>query len=485
PKKYRQEALDMIKEGCHGCLDNLISTLPKVSDYAKDGTVFGIPPNTANAPSSTTQSPQYKWSDAPINTTPLAVPSAYTTTQGGSDSGSAYINPIQEQLRLANLYRTNNFDSKYEQELRSNYGVSPHEVLYKYDPIYAQKIDNDAKLNPHKILYPPTDLRRGNNIAPNTEWMYPNLTGQTQSGQTQWANEDIAFNVIGSGMAGQYFKGAKTIDDIIDVNKGINTIDDYVKAKTNRMLAQKNKFSKINTEGTESALNIYKNFDNRFSVEPARVYGKVPENLGVNSNGKAVLFEDAISKSTLDKLTPLQQKYIAAHEVDHFYRNDFDEATEWLSHFDNSKLSRYMRGKCRISNDIIPEIKNISSNNGLDEVIDLNSRFNISQENTVPNADEIRARAGQLKEYIAIKNNLPLNKDFTVTSNMLDDAIKNYTKDVGLDNSMSELFNALKDKKGFLKSMNSKPLIVVPAIGTAGAIGVSKNSNNAKKNNNN
>jgi flagellum-specific peptidoglycan hydrolase FlgJ len=35
PKKYRQEALDMIKEGCHGCLDNLISTLPKVSDYAK------------------------------------------------------------------------------------------------------------------------------------------------------------------------------------------------------------------------------------------------------------------------------------------------------------------------------------------------------------------------------------------------------------------------------------------------------------------
>jgi len=35
PKKYRQEALDMIKEGCDGCLDNLISTLPKVSDYNK------------------------------------------------------------------------------------------------------------------------------------------------------------------------------------------------------------------------------------------------------------------------------------------------------------------------------------------------------------------------------------------------------------------------------------------------------------------
>jgi hypothetical protein len=56
PKQYRLEALDMLKEGCHGCLDNLISTLPKASNYAEDGTVFGIPPNTSTAPSSTIQS---------------------------------------------------------------------------------------------------------------------------------------------------------------------------------------------------------------------------------------------------------------------------------------------------------------------------------------------------------------------------------------------------------------------------------------------
>ena len=47
-------------------------------------------------------------------------------------------------------------------------------------------------------------------------------------------------------------------------------------------------------------------------------------------------------------------------------------------------------------------------------------------------------------------------------------------KDVKLDNDMSELLNALIDKKGFLKSMNSKPLTIVPAIGTAGAIGASQ-----------
>lgn len=74
PKKYRQEALDMIKEGCHGCLDNLISTLPKVSDYAKDGTVFGIPPSTANASSSTIQSSQQNINTSLIGKTRKDIP---------------------------------------------------------------------------------------------------------------------------------------------------------------------------------------------------------------------------------------------------------------------------------------------------------------------------------------------------------------------------------------------------------------------------
>ena len=43
PKKYRTEVQDMIKDGCHGCIDNLVNTLPTLSDYAKDGTI--IPKN--------------------------------------------------------------------------------------------------------------------------------------------------------------------------------------------------------------------------------------------------------------------------------------------------------------------------------------------------------------------------------------------------------------------------------------------------------
>lgn len=35
PAKYRQEVLDMIKDGCKDCLNNLINKLPRMKDYPK------------------------------------------------------------------------------------------------------------------------------------------------------------------------------------------------------------------------------------------------------------------------------------------------------------------------------------------------------------------------------------------------------------------------------------------------------------------
>lgn len=40
PKKYRTEVQDMIKEGCHGCIDALVDTLPVAEDYAEDGSII-------------------------------------------------------------------------------------------------------------------------------------------------------------------------------------------------------------------------------------------------------------------------------------------------------------------------------------------------------------------------------------------------------------------------------------------------------------
>jgi hypothetical protein len=40
PKKYRREVMDMIKEGCNSCIDNLVSSLPRMSSYADNGTII-------------------------------------------------------------------------------------------------------------------------------------------------------------------------------------------------------------------------------------------------------------------------------------------------------------------------------------------------------------------------------------------------------------------------------------------------------------
>lgn len=40
PKKYRTEVQDMIKDGCHGCIDKLVETLPVMEDYAQDGSLY-------------------------------------------------------------------------------------------------------------------------------------------------------------------------------------------------------------------------------------------------------------------------------------------------------------------------------------------------------------------------------------------------------------------------------------------------------------
>ena len=40
PAKYRQEVMDMVKDGCDDCINNYIQTLPKDSDYAEDGSLY-------------------------------------------------------------------------------------------------------------------------------------------------------------------------------------------------------------------------------------------------------------------------------------------------------------------------------------------------------------------------------------------------------------------------------------------------------------
>ena len=225
-------------------------------------------------------------------------------------------------------------------------------------------------------------------------------------------------------------------------------------ARAERMLSQESKWDvNSNSYTKDKFTNINDNFEEVFANE----IGKNPQVLGTNAMGKAFVFKD-------NGLSPANQSRVAAHEVGHFYRNMADEANEWNSFFDFSKLKHrtnvYLRGK--------PTAVGSSVNESKPGILNL-------QKQGVPHGDEIRERAAQLKDYIAQKNGIPLNKDFTVTQAQLDDAIENYVKDTNLDNSMSSMLNSLKDKKGFLNAMNKYALGAVPLTVGVGQLEKQKN----------
>lgn len=212
-----------------------------------------------------------------------------------------------------------------------------------------------------------------------------------------------------------------------------------VQARAERMLSQKNKWvGQNNNELINKFNNASENhYDDLTSFEWNSKFNdaKSPESLGVNKFGKTVVYKDA-------PLSEANKARTAAHEAGHYYRNTFEEGKDWNSFFDfsllNQKTRDYLGGK------------------------GMRGRGHIM-------GDEIRERAAQLKDYIAHKNKIPLNQDFTVTKSQLDDALKNYTKDTKLDNDMTPFISSLKDKNGFLKAMNKYALTTIPAAVATGA----------------
>ena len=240
----------------------------------------------------------------------------------------------------------------------------------------------------------------------------------------------------------------------VDFSKYL-TQEEAVAARANRLISQKNKpgWNEQLTPELEQRLSTAVERHNPASDYPG-------EKLGANTMGRTAT-EVSRHPMNADKLNPNSRTYdpnavpiylndankarVAAHETGHYYSNSFAEGEEWLSHFNLNKIKNYktrvyLRGNHRTTN----------------------------------YANEIRERAAQLKDYIAQKNGIPLDQDFIITQPMLDDAIKNYVKDTGLDNAMSKMLGALKDKKGLLKTMNKYALGVIPAAIGVGALNQKK-----------
>jgi hypothetical protein len=371
------------------------------------------------------------------------------TQQPASSTNVVGRNPIYEmQLMQRDQLKQNLFQQasqgnpEAEQQFREIFGISTHRYRYDNDPQYREQTQTNMREHTGaKIDYPSTDLRKEGNITPNTAWMYPQLKGKGKQAMTEFSNQVIetALPIPGIDKINKAAKiiNAKRLNKADDV---IKYFDDYsklsqkevVELRAKRLLNQKEKWA--NPKDINLELNLQtarqSHYDDLTTAQWNEKFGDnfTPENLGVNKYNKTVVFDDA-------PLTPLQKNKISAHETGHYYLNTFDEGLEWNSVFDLSKLpyrtKNYLKGK------------------------GMTGRGSIM-------GDELTQRAGQLKDYIAIKNNIPLDKDFIITPSQLDDALKNYVNTTGLDNNMTQFVSAIKDKKGLLDLMNTKPLSILP-----------------------
>lgn len=251
-------------------------------------------------------------------------------------------------------------------------------------------------------------------------------------------------------------KGLKSLYSIKPNFNNYISQEGAVVSRAKRMLEQKNKWvGQNNSELEKTFLNAGDNHHTNISSE---MHGKTPKNLGINDSGQTFVYTDA-------PLTSANKSRIAAHEVGHNYKNSFNEGEEWLNAFDKNKLSSYLKGR-----------GGKHYRRGIDDGINpIELEKNIKQNYSF--SDEVRERAAQLKDYIAVKNKIPLDKDFVIKKNQLNDALKNYVKDTKLDNSMSEFISAINSKSKLLKTMNSKALISIPTIATGYSIIANKNNN--------
>jgi hypothetical protein len=225
-------------------------------------------------------------------------------------------------------------------------------------------------------------------------------------------------------------------------------ISKAVKDKAKRMLSQKWKMAGDNVD---EMIKVYQEYiDGLIKMRYVKGGSKAGK-LGAASGRSVTVYSDAISKGV--KLTLKQKKYIVSHEMDHIYNNTVEEGLDWLKAFDTSKWpdkTKSYFGTYR--NPIYKKAGAETTTKG----------FNLGGKYRT--YDELRARGGQLKDFIAFKRKIPLKQDFKIIMSDLDYALKNFVKETGLDNSMTIFINSISDKQHLLKLMNKY------ALGTAGIV---------------
>ncbi len=154
PSKYRVEVQDAVKSNCHSCIDGIVESLPKMKDYAGDGTVFpffgrykrfknSLPDNLKNTPEDD-YAMRYYWKH---NNKPKSFDEAINREQPMFTMGDDgyYHAPSVEPNTLRFLKPKNHPTLQYELDwynsdnsdavdFRSRYDLDMSGKFYKYVP---------------------------------------------------------------------------------------------------------------------------------------------------------------------------------------------------------------------------------------------------------------------------------------------------------------------------------------------------------------
>lgn len=505
PKKYRREVQDMIKEGCHGCIDKLVDTLPVMEDYAQDGSLIpddkkkitfeykpytAVQDNTYVAPKVIIPLEQKKKQQFIPREQPIL--KADTRTEQERNIAQKYTEAVLNPSISIQIGEAFQKPLRWLADPVKGVGdivsaVAPNSALAKDLPNtneetfeYRKKQLNPYTFNKEKIN------NTINEAIPLTSWALLNTLPV----------EAAAGNMIKSGknLIKPVSKVVNKTDDVVNI--GNKSWKKYItqEEKVDRMLAQKDKIK--NATLPENQLSLEEKM-NPFKVEDIGGGDDYKDIINLSKGDRRHNpgmtydeFENAAktwASKRNDDLAPDMGSLGSARHNDYWgISKDFKGLPEDADFVRKFAYNKYY-GSGTPEQKLI--VENAIKNHELDHFLYKNSRkeyddiikaFNpekfgvdaryLKGRKSSIAGDEIRARMAQLMDYFEFKVNPKSglvedafgNKAFT--QKHLDYARKNYIKDTNLDNSMSSFFNGIVDDKKFIKIMNNTALGTIPIM---------------------
>lgn len=310
PKKYRTEVQGMIKDGCHGCIDKLVETLPVMNDYAEDGSLF----------------PDWNKVKATLNPKNWGVPDY--SDKGSRGAAYAAARKAGEKEFMWNNQRFNTkYDGTLQEQLKET-GILDNRLGIQ------GKLENRAYNTVKPSIYNNDDI--GQNIK-------NFVNNRDRFDTSEYSN--LSKQLVEADKNNDYTKVKKILDKLDSYNSNYSGLDDPYSEDAWRIYLgkpqTKNTFNISNYKPTKSKdvdINYY-SLPEAFKEELFNLYNSKQIKEGANNEFS---FENSFGENSSK-----------ARVLGHFTVNKGkDERGEYISYYDKYDLSPTLPvvGKSEVSN---------------------------------------------------------------------------------------------------------------------------------------